>query len=232
MASSTGLGRRARVARPPDRVLDTGYYDFAHWVEPETGEFRITLHSQCDSRTGLSIVRTFWIPGSGNRFRQRTTLINSSKRHVRWAPWEVVQIPTDGAAQHGRRVIVETNSTDPALDLGSYFGRLVMEQNDGVTAIAPQAVVAKRGWPNASGSIGCHDAEGRGIRLEFEPAAGEYPDGGSRVELWMQSPMSEPLAELDGLQPSDDLVEIEVLGPLAELAPADHTHLDLEWVLS
>lgn len=48
----------------------------------------------------------------------------------------------------------------------------------------------------------------------------EYPDGGSSLEVWLESPLPRPIAALGNLNPPDEIVECEVLGP--------HTTLGIE----
>jgi hypothetical protein len=94
-----------------------------------------------------------------------------------------------------------------------------------VVRVPHQDVVGKVGFPTARGWL-AHIAGGTTCtqRFEVDPAA-TYPDGGSRVEVWLEHPLTEPIATLGGLAPPDRIVEVEVLGPLVELAPGEHTDL-------
>jgi hypothetical protein len=55
--------------------------------------------------------------------------------------------------------------------------------------------------------------------------AGEYPDAGSPLEIWLEHPLPQPLAELGDLDPPARIVELEVLGPLTTLEPGQKISL-------
>ena len=75
-----------------------------------------------------------------------------------------------------------------------------------------------------------HDEGGPVLALSTTPATtGTWPDGGAKVEVWLQRPTAEPIASLEGLHPSAHLVELEVLGPLETLQPGDASTLEIEW---
>jgi hypothetical protein len=92
--------------------------------------------------------------------------------------------------------------------------------------VPPQEVVGKVGFPGASGWIAHAGPAGTWAhRFPVEPGAA-YPDQGSRAEVWLEHPLSEPLGHLGGLRPTRRIVECEVLGPLVELAPGEEMELD------
>ena len=67
---------------------------------------------------------------------------------------------------------------------------------------------------------------GAGDRLTVLPESGAtYPDRGSRVEVWLEYPLSEPLRELGGLRPGHRVVECEILGPLRTMPPGSSTQM-------
>jgi hypothetical protein len=66
------------------------------------------------------------------------------------------------------------------------------------------------------------------LRTAVDPTR-DYPDQGSRIELWTQSPVTEPI--LDGWRPDDWLIELEVLGPLRVLPSGEESALHIEWTL-
>lgn len=214
---------------PPDPILDSGTWSWAESEWPDGGLI-ITMTSPDDPRTGLRMRRHFVIPVAGAQFNQTISLTNTSPRTVTWAAWEVCQVPTspiDGA----RGVIrIAVDGDEEPLAQGDYFGSLVWERVDRFIEIAGQDVVAKRGFTNAAGAVSWSDVDGAGLELRFTPQPRPYPDGGSRVEVWMQAPVERPLTELSGLHPDAYLAELEVLGPLTTLAPGQSTHYPIRWV--
>lgn len=95
-----------------------------------------------------------------------------------------------------------------------------------------QRVVGKLGFPAANRHVALDRPDGSSLEIAFEARPGaRYPDGGARVELWLQYPIPEPLPQFGGLHPRADLVELEVLGPLVTLQPGESTELELRWSL-
>jgi hypothetical protein len=217
-------------AGPPDPVLDSGAWT-ASWSMDGDGAV-VTLVSPDDERSGLRITRCFSMPAAGTAFTQRVTFANISDRERRWAIWEVCQVDTAAGAGLGSAaaVVIPHATTPVELDLGSYEGRVESTLAGDDVVLPVGTGVAKRGYPGASGSVRYRDPSGRVLELATTPAAtGEWPDGGSRVEVWLQRLTAAPIAALEGLHPSSHLVELEVLGPLVTLAPGMTTQLDITW---
>jgi len=205
-------------AGPPDPVLDSGRYA----VEESAGA--VTLTSGDDPRTGLRLTRRFELPPGRSAYRLTLTAQNTSDRVVRWALWNVTQL--DGGGEGGTYVGGPPRVTE--LLAGTGFPRWE-PVGRGPSVYVPHAdVVGKLGFPAATGWL-AH--VGGGItftqRFTVDPAA-EYPDRGSRAEVWMEHPLPEPLAELGDLDPPARIVEVEVLGPLTTLAPGASTTLVLD----
>jgi len=116
------------------------------------------------------------------------------------------------------------NDTAQQLIAGS--GQLRVDQvGSGVAWVPPQEIVGKVGFPTAVGWV-AHSGSGRLTALRFVPdPAAMYPDRGSRVEVWLEHPLSEPLTHLGDLQPRHRVAECEVLGPLQTIPPGSSTHL-------
>ena len=225
-----GWSSPSEWAGPPDAVLDAGEYT---WSESASSDgLRLVLSSADDPRTGLRIERRFDIPNSGLGFTQTLVLTNTSNSPIRWAPWEVCQVDlSEGAADADTAITVTVDGTHPPINLGDYHGTLTVRCADGRTEIPIQDVIAKRGFADANGSVAWHGAYGEGLELRFEPVDGaDYPDSGSLVEVWMQTPMPEPLPSLGDFRVDARLAELEVLGPLVDLAPGDRTELVLDWI--
>jgi hypothetical protein len=216
---------------PPDAVLDGGPY-IASWNVDDRGA-SVEMRSPHDPRTGLSIRRRVEVTRGKSGYRLTSTYTNTRDRDVRWAIWQVVQLP--GA----RRVAVEATEVglgvwistgqDPEVPVEHLIagtGHLKVDHGCAeVVWVPPQDVVGKVGFPTASGWL-AHANDGRLTALRFVPEPGAtYPDRGSRVEVWMEHPLSKPLPELGGLRPRNRVVECEVLGPLQTMSPGSSTQL-------
>lgn len=224
-----GWGGDGEWAGPPDAVLDSGRWTWYDSEWPDGGSI-ITMTSPDDPRTGLRMRRRFIVPASGSVFSETISLTNVSDRTVTWAAWEVCQVATT-PRDAGRGVVRIAVDDDAApLNQGDYRGTLEWSRTpSGSIEVPVQDVVAKRGFPTATGSIAWIDVDGATLELRFAPQDRAYPDGGSRAELWMQAPVAEPIAELSGLHPDAYLAELEVLGPLTELEPGETTHHWIRW---
>lgn len=214
---------------PSDDRLDSGCWSLARDDDPATAEVRVSMASPDDDRTGLRITREFWIPQQGTAFRQRNTFTNVGDRPVRWSVWEVCQVDTEDCV--GGTVRVGTDHSAAPLRMLSVVGEPGTGTTVGDDLVIPvEDVVGKLGFPSATRHIALDRPDGRSLEIGFAVAAGRsYPDGGSRAELWMQCPIPAPLPEFGGLHPQARLVELEVLGPLCDLAAGESTSLDLQW---
>lgn len=232
--------RGAGVGRwhgPPDAVLDGG--EFSVEVVEEPGVVEIVLTSAADAASGLTVTRTFRIPARGGSFVQTSQFTNSSDHPVRWSVWEVVQVDSspgpDGSGDRGE-VVVGTFAEDPGIDLVPATGPVTRTTTGGSTTVPAQDVVAKLGFRHADGGVGFVRG-GRTLNITGEPSAmtgeadrtPEHPDGGCRVEVWLQHPVPAPLPQFEGLHPDAHYVELELLGPLTTLAPGRSTALHLHW---
>lgn len=234
-----GWGGEGEWPGPPDTILDAGAWTVETSRDETSGDHIVVMTSGDDHRSGLRIRREFVLPKTGTNFGQTTTFFNVSARLVTWSIWEVCQVDTSRGAGKGIEdaalsvALMPTNNEEEGwIDLGSYRGELMIERpNQNLAVLAVQDVVAKRGFPSASGTIGYRDAEGE-ITLDFavDPAA-EYPDGGSRAEIWMQSPQAHPIVELTGLHPDAYLAELEVLSPSFDIQPGANAVFRLDWTV-
>lgn len=216
---------------PPDPVLDRGAYA---WTSTTDGAVRVlTMTSAPDPRSGLQVRRTFRVPAFGAEVEQSVRHTNVSGIGVQWSIWEICQVDTDPSRLPGARIEVTVGDAARVTDLGCWDGRPTVRHDDAVVAVGIDPVVAKWGFPDATGSIALVAADGSRLALHFdvEPEA-VYPDQGSRAEIWMQHPTERPIATLDGWQPDAWLAELEVLSPLHVLAPGEHAEMQLRWSVS
>ncbi|RSD19814.1 DUF4380 domain-containing protein [Amycolatopsis eburnea] len=193
---------------PPDPVLDSGPYALA--VDGDTA----TMTSAPDPRTGLRLTRAITLLDDG--YALRLTALNTADRPVRWALWNVTQLPGGGTVIAGLRrpdvvaLVAGTGTPEYTVD----GDRLV---------VPPQDVVGKLGVPGTSGWVSYGALT---LSFDVDPAA-EYPDEGSPLEIWLEHPLPAPLASLGDLDPPARIVELEVLGPLTRLEPGATTSLTI-----
>ncbi|MET4591735.1 hypothetical protein [Arthrobacter sp. 754] len=209
---------------PPDDVLDSGQWSID--TTRKSGSLVVTMVSPNDTRTGLCITREFTFTAESRSFHETIRFLNVSTREVEWSLWEVVQ--TDTSA--GGVVDVPVSADAAPIDLGRYAGSTDVTVTDGIARLPVAPGVAKFGFPNATGCVTWSGPDGESLRLTVEvDEAALYPDNGSRVELWTQSPLQQPLDQLDGFHLEAWLVELEVLSPLHKLRPGESADFAIEW---
>ncbi|MEA5359527.1 DUF4380 domain-containing protein [Amycolatopsis sp., V23-08] len=199
-------------AGPPDPVLDSGPYSVA--ADGDT----VTMTSAPDPRTGLRFTRAITILDDGYRLDLRAE--NVSSREVRWALWNVTQLPGGGAVTAGL-------SRPDVVALVAGTGTPEYTVDGDRLLVPPQDVVGKLGVPGTAGWVSYG-----ALTLSFDvDPAGDYPDGGSPLEVWLEHPLPSPLASLGDLDPPARIVELEVLGPLTTLEPGASTALTIRATL-
>jgi hypothetical protein len=214
-------------------VLDAGVWA-VEAAAGEDGTMIVVMTSPDDPRTGLRITRRFDLPPSGAEFTQLTTFTNVSGRPVAWSIWEVCQVDTaTGAGLPSADAAIEVDVDGlggaETVNLGDYRGNVVAAPAGNQLIVPIQDVVAKIGFPTASGRIAYRGPQ-TGLEIHFEPVPGaDYPDGGSRAEIWMQSPQQQPIVELSGLHPDAYLAELEVLSPRSVIDPGRSIDYGLRW---
>ncbi len=208
---------------PPDPVLDSGCYQ----ADLETGndELRLTMVSAPDPGTGLQISRTVTLTADATEFpvHQWFTCVG---RPVRWAIWNVLQLRGDpsGDAADGWYAEID-DRPDAVIELLSGNGFPRFSITDGVVFVPLQKVVGKLGLPGATGRLSTV-IDGIEVCQRFAPEiSADYPDRGSRAEIWLECPLDEGLAHLGGLKPDAYVLETEVLGPLTALEPGESSEL-------
>lgn len=212
---------------PPDAVLDAGPYTPA--AEELDGAKAVTVSSGVEPRTGLRIQRRLVLPATGTRLRLELSLENASAAPVTWAIWNVTQlrVPSEQGPDDGVLVGVPPRDLDVVKVVEGTGVPRVQRLAERVASVPAQRVVGKVGFPNATGWMAYVGPAGT-MSWSFPVEADlEYPDGGSRVEVWLEHPLDVPIAHLGGLRPAEAIVECEVLGPLRTLHPGDRTTLPL-----
>jgi uncharacterized protein DUF4380 len=215
-----GWDHDAQWAGPPDPVLDSGPYTAE--TEQHGDLVAVTLTSGDDPRTGLRISRRFELRGRGAAYRLTVTAVNTSERTVRWSLWNVTQLAADGPG--GTYVAGPPEVTELLAGTGCPEWR----DEGGRVFVPHQDVVGKLGFPAATGSL-VHVGGGGTLTQTFAVEEdAEYPDRGSRAEVWLEYPLPAPLSALGDLDPPARIVECEVLGPLTTLVPGASTTLTID----
>ncbi|ASO20166.1 hypothetical protein FHR81_000150 [Actinoalloteichus hoggarensis] len=215
-------------AGPPDPVLDSGAYQARPVVTDTAAE--ITMISGDDPRTGLRTVRTVRLAEGESRYTLEVGFRNVTSRPVRWALWNVTQLagesPEEAGPHAGVYVGLRGSGLPRSVELITAGPAPAVTDTGGpVVRVAAQDVVGKVGFPDASGWLADVGAQGTLTQTFPIDEAAEYPDEGSRVEVWLEHPLAEPIAALGDLLPRDRVVECEALGPLTTLAPGEHVTL-------
>ncbi|GAA4812487.1 DUF4380 domain-containing protein [Streptomyces ziwulingensis] len=215
-------------AGPPDPVLDSGAYACTVEAAGDGSRVDLTLTSGDDPRTGLRLTRRIGLVAGRCDFTLRLAATNVSTRRVRWALWNVTQLPGHPPRRPGEGVWLATagSGAPQTVDLVAGTGRPRVERRGDVLHVPAQDVVGKVGFPDAAGWIAHVGPAGTWTyRFPVDPTA-PYTDGGSRAEVWLEHPLDAPLEHLGGLRPRHRVVECEALGPYEELAPGETTRLD------
>jgi len=212
---------------PPDPVLDSG--EFSYEAEHRGAAAHITMTSQPDTRTGLQVTRTLVLADGSATLYLTNTFANVSDEPITWSAWEVCQC----AVVPGTAVeVAVAGSADPVRLVGTAIGEVSLGSvQDGIRTIPVEPVVGKLGFPDATGRIALQRPGAR-LDIGFAPTPGDYPDGGCRAELWMQTPTAEPLTDVGGLHPREAYVELEVLSPLTTLQPGQELRQNLTFTVS
>ncbi|SIO85843.1 DUF4380 domain-containing protein [Nocardiopsis sp. JB363] len=217
-------------AGPPDPVLDSGHYA-AETASAPDGSVTLTLTSADDPRSGLRLRRRLTLEPGAAGYRLDLEALNVSDTVRRWALWNVTQIDgAPGARRDTGGVFVGVEGDGPhTVELVAGNGNpRVEEHTPRVMRVPSPEVVGKVGFPTASGWLAHVGAAGT-LTQRFDVSEGaDYPDSGSRAEVWSEVPVERPLEHLGGLCPVDRVTEVEALGPLTELAPGERATLGIE----
>jgi hypothetical protein len=197
-------------AGPPDPILDSGRYNAI--VEQTASSAAVTMTSDADPVTGLTLTRRFELHPGRSSYRLELSATNVSNGPVRWALWNITQHP--GGEPGGGAVIAALagQRRPPVVELVAGSGNPVWHAAPGDRVVIPhQGVVGKLGLPDSAGWL-AHVTPRVTLTQSFQVFEdAEYPDLGSRLEVWLEHPLPEPLRELGDLDPPARIVECEVL---------------------
>jgi hypothetical protein len=221
-------------AGPPDPVLDSGRFQVLA-AEPD----RVVVQSPPDPRTGLQITRELKLESGTARATMRRTMRNISQRRVRWSLWDVTQMECGtgrGTVRDGcwMTVPINPNSRFPggyALQYGAVDNPQWRTEQPGIFGIEYTGELGKVGLDSQAGWVAfsdTHDEWAFVHQFPIQPDAA-YPDNGATVEVWTHGPGIAAGVDFGQPQLHGHFMEMEVLGPLVELAPGEEISADVIW---
>jgi hypothetical protein len=228
---------------PPDPVLDSGRYALDQ-LAVEGDQAVVSMTSAPDGRTGLRVARRFALTAHSSRVRVDLTFTNASARTIRWSIWDVAQLRAERRLPDGKLDYEPTCTITMPLHPHSRFPRgftvlFGADDNPQWQSDPPAGLfralfhwqIGKVGLDSPGGWIAFNNAAaGYAFTETFaHDPAGDYPDGGSTVEVWTVGTGSVGNLNYEG---SDIyFMEAEVLSTLRTLAPGAQTTFTLEWGL-
>ncbi|WP_221933688.1 DUF4380 domain-containing protein [Aeromicrobium piscarium] len=213
-------------AGPPDPVLDSGPYAWSTDIGVD-GAAVLTMTSADDARSGLRLQREIVLRPGESAYELTLRGTNVSDGPVSWSLWNVTQRAADAPGSGGVWVGVapdDARTVELAIGTGAPSAEVAAP---GIVYLAHQDVVGKLGFPTATGWLA--HAAGGSTTTQVVPVdeGGEYPDGGSRVEVWMEHPLEQPIAHLGDLLPPARIVEVEVLSPRRTIEPGGQLEISV-----
>lgn len=203
---------------PPPPYLDWGNYSWS--VEhASTDSVIIYMKSQVESyRTaGLQQARRIKIYKNTTRVTVEQILINVSNSRTEWSVWEVTQaiVDHDGTKDYENiSTYFPSNESDIKVLMGSKIPTTEVEENVRKFNYAGNGwkigMLLKEGW-------GCfvdeQDEQTYAKIFDIDPVSAQYPDQNSNFQLYV----------------GGTYIEIEVLGPLTDIAQGDSTAYTETW---
>ncbi len=225
---------------PPDPILDSGPYQAMSSLRDQSAN--LTMVSASDPTTGLRIHRHLKVQPGMARVVIEQTIENTIDRPVCWAPWNVLQIDCARLTSKGGYEPDDNCWLYVPFDRGASGERpyRVMFGHDhpqwqhlvypGLLGVQYQGIVGKIGLVSTAGWFAfASQTDGYVLCARFAVDLGaEYPDDGSTVECWTESPIAMTHQGLT-YQSAGYVMEAEVLGPLRTLQPGQRSSLTVEW---
>ena len=198
----------------PDRVAIPDGHGLQVDLEPDG----ITLTGLAEQPTGLVRSMTLRLVHGHASLELRHELHNAGDRPIELAPWSITQLPLGGTVLLPQRAATRDHHVHPnrSLVLWPYtsWEDPRFRPRDGLLTLDAQAGPnLKLGYFNDAGWVGyVHD--GALIVRRFEPLSGQpHADLGCNVEVFIER----------------RFLELELLGPLIELAPTSSVALVEHW---
>lgn len=212
---------------PPDAVLDCGPYDWHATLDPNSAT--IQLQSQHDDYTGITMRREIKVNAGSSSVEVLHTMLNTSRRPVRWSIWQVTQvdapqdleifIPATGFHQTFGDKPYNSVSFSPAEK------RVHVKYDD---QVAKLAVEANQGW------FASLDQARSIVLAETFPVmpGASYPDE-APVAFWISGRGTFTIhgdrIDMSAGAGYDPHVETEIMSPLTDLEPGDSFQFRTAW---
>ena len=221
---------------PPDGILDGSPHALTTYSADGYAAVRLT--SLDDPRSGIRFTRSVRLLPGTTRVSIEATMINIDNKPRRWGIWSVAQ--QNGVAPTGRGYNNLLSAYCPTNPRSRYEGGYnVMcgtatnptfraDPVTGITRVDYQYKVGKIGLDSVGGWVAVVDgATGFCFVERFTPHPDKpYPDNAS-VEFWSSGlgkvHETDPTGMPNDLKLTPYLIESELLGPLATLAPSEST---------
>ncbi|MBN2273417.1 MAG: hypothetical protein JXR41_04495 [Bacteroidales bacterium] len=203
---------------PPPPYLDWGSYEWS--VEHASADSVIIyLKSPVESyRTpGLQQARRFKIYSNSTRVRVEQILKNISNSRIEWSVWEVTQAVVDHNGTHDYENIstyFPSGESDIKVLMGSKIPTAEVEDNVRRFNYAGSGwkigTLLKEGW---ACFVDESDEQTYAKIFDIDPVSAQYPDQNSNFQIYV----------------GGNYVEIEVLGPLTDIAQGDSIVYTENW---
>ncbi|MFC1606738.1 DUF4380 domain-containing protein [Candidatus Latescibacterota bacterium] len=222
-----GWGGSGEWPGPPDNVLDGSPYDFSM----EDGIITVTSpEDNGEGRSGLQYTHRYSLRNSSSVVDLNLSMTNVVDRPVKWSLWHIATVPVDRPAT----VYLPIDGDNWHVMYGDKGNPQWLGVEDGLFRVRYDKRVGKIGLKLREGWAAWHDEENDVVfSMQFPIKRGaEYPDGGSNFEIWTsgagiyQANNQEFQSEYS---PDSAMMELEVMGPLTQLAPGMSSSLDVTW---
>ena len=212
---------------PPDNVLDSSSYEFS------TIENSINVVSPKDDgtgRTGLQYNNTYTLIPSSTITELHLSMTNVVNRPVKWGLSHVVTLPVNSQFT----VYVPVDNQNLHVIHGEKDNPQWLGVKDGLFRMRYDKRVGKVSMKAREGWAAWHDEENNIVFAMLFPvtSGAEYPDNGSNFAIWTNGSGTLKLHNQEQTlqySPETAMMELEVMGPLTQLAPGRSSSMDVTW---
>ncbi|MBT4484170.1 MAG: DUF4380 domain-containing protein, partial [Candidatus Latescibacteria bacterium] len=214
---------------PPDNVLDSASYEYS--LDGKIIEV-ISPEDDGSGRTGIQFKHTYSLTPVSTIANLNLSMTNVVDRTVKWGLWHIATVPVD----RDFTVYVPVDKGNWHVIYGDEDNPQWLGVEDGLFRARYEKLVGKVGMKVREGWAAWHDEVNNIAYAMMFPVdkGAEYPDGGSNFEIWtnglgtIQANNREHSFEYS---PESAMMELEVMGPLARLAPDRSSELDVRWAM-
>ncbi|MFC1538253.1 DUF4380 domain-containing protein [Candidatus Latescibacterota bacterium] len=206
---------------PPDMVIDGSPYDYSldNKIVTVTGP-----EDNESGRTGIQYIHSYSLEPSSTIVDLHLSLKNCIESPIQWALWHLTTVPTN----RNFTVYVPVNDGNWEVMHGGENNIQWLGVEDGLFRARFDGRVGKVGMKVREGWAAVHDEDNEIVYTLLYPLEKnvEYPHNGHNFEIWSTGEIKNP----DGtIAPEMSYMELEILGPLANLAPDESTSMDVKW---